>query len=112
MRRLIVSLAMLAACGGSGVDEDKLIVDLSDDEIDDVCNYVIEQQGGARTEECMDADGVTFTVEFPDFDGCVDELLSYPEGCGATVRNEEECAEKLGKDPCDDPAACHAADDC
>ena len=53
-----------------------------------------------------------FTVDFYDFDGCVEDLLSYPEECPATVRQEEECAEKLGDNPCDDPAACHASDDC
>ena len=113
MRRLfLVAFAMLAACGGSGVDSDKLIVELSDTEIDDLCTYIIDQQGPARTEECEDADGVPYTVEFYDFDGCVDSLLGYIAECPATVRQEEECAERLGDDPCADPTACHAADDC
>lgn len=94
-----------------GVDSDKLIAELSETEIDDLCTYILAEQGGARTETCEDADG-EFTVDFPDFDECVETLLAYGEECPATVRQEEECAEKLGDDPCDDPAACHAADDC
>ncbi|MFN0248305.1 MAG: hypothetical protein ACKV2T_15545 [Kofleriaceae bacterium] len=112
MHRVLLVALMLAACGGSGVDSDKLIVELSETEIDDVCTYILAEQGGARTEQCEDEEGNAFTVEFYDFDGCVDSLLSYSEECPATVRQEEECAEKLGVDPCDDPAACHAADDC
>jgi hypothetical protein len=110
---IVASIATLVACkDSSGVDSGKLVVTLSDAEIDDLCNYVIDKQGGARTEECDDGKGGTFTVEFPDFDGCVDDLLSYLDDCTATVRQEEECSEKLGDDPCSDPNACHAADDC
>lgn len=113
MRTLLLSLALVAACsGGSGIDGDKRVVDLSDSEIDDLCNYIIEQQGDARSETCTDEDGVDFTVEFPDFDECVDSMLNYSGDCPSTVHQEEECAEKLGDDPCDDPAACHASDDC
>jgi hypothetical protein len=84
---------------------------LSEAEIDDLCGYIIEEQGGARTEVCMDDEG-EFDVEFPTLDECIDSLLNYTEDCPSTVRQEEECAEKLGDDPCDDPAACHASDDC
>ena len=108
---LLVAFATLAACKGSGVDSDKLVVDLSESEMNDLCSYIIEQQGDARTEVCMDDDG-EFTVDFPDFDECVDSMLNYVEDCPSTVRQEEECSEKLGDDPCDDPAACHASDDC
>jgi hypothetical protein len=113
MRTLLVAaFATLVACGGgSGIDTDKQVVELTETEIDDLCDYIIEQQGDARTETCMDDEG-EFTVEFPDFDECVDFLLSYSEDCPSTVRQEEECAEKLGDNPCDDPAACHASDDC
>jgi hypothetical protein len=108
----LVAIAMLVACGGSGVDSDKLVVDLSESEINDLCTYILEEQGGARTETCVDEDEVEYEVEFPDFDECVESLLGYIEDCPATVKQEEECAEKLGEDPCDDPAACHASDDC
>ena len=109
---LLLAFATLAACGGgSGIAESKLIVDLSDTEIEDLCDYIIEQQGDARTEVCMDDTG-EFTVDFPSFDECVDTLLGYIDGCTATVRQEEECAERLGDDPCADPTACHTADDC
>jgi hypothetical protein len=111
MRNVMLLLFIVGCGGGSGVDESKRIVDLSESEIDDVCTYVLAEQGGARTEECEDEDGNLFTVEFPDFDECVEFLLSYEE-CDATVRQEEECAEKLGDNPCDDPAACRASDDC
>src|SRR5687768_10597691 len=112
MRRLLfVAFATLAACDGSGVDSEKLAVELSDTEIDNLCNYIIEKQGGARSVVCMDDEG-EYTVEFPDFDECVDSIVNYSDECPSTVRQEEECAEKLGDDPCDDPAACHASDDC
>ncbi len=113
MRRLLfVAIATLAACkGGSGVDSDKLVIDLSESEIDDLCGYIIDKQGDGGTEVCTSDTG-EFTVSFPTFDECVDSLLNYVDGCPSTVRQEEECAEKLGADPCDDPAACHASDDC
>ncbi len=109
---LVLAFATLAACkSGSGIDESKLIIDLSETEIDDLCDYIISQQGDARTEVCMDDTG-EFTVDFPSFDDCVATLLTYTDGCADTVRQEEECAERLGGDPCSDPVACHASDDC
>lgn len=110
--RTLLLFAMLAACGGSGVDQDKLVVELSESEIDDLCTYIIAEQGGARTEVCTDDEGLEYEIEYPTFDECVEFLLGYLEDCPSTVRQEEECAEKLGDDPCDDPAACHASDDC
>ena len=109
---LVVAFATLVACdGGSGIDTDRQVVELSEAEIEDLCDYILVQQGEPRTVVCMDDEG-EFTVDFPDFDECVDSLLNYTEDCPSTVRQEEECAEKLGEDPCDDPAACHASDDC
>jgi len=105
---LVMALLAVTACGSSsGVDSNKQIFDLTDGEIDDLCDYILEKQGGARTEVCDDGE-----IEYPDHEECVDYLLSYGEDCTATVSDEEECAEQLGDDPCSDPAACHAADDC
>jgi hypothetical protein len=102
MRNALLLLVLVGCGGGSGVDNSKLIVDLSDSELDDLCGYILDEQNG--TEECPD--------DFETIDDCVAYLTSYSDDCTATVRNEEECAEKLGDDPCSDPAACHASDDC
>ena len=54
---LMMSLFLIAACGGgggdSGLDENERLSDLSDDEINTLCEWATAEQGGAgKTTDC------------------------------------------------------------
>lgn len=86
----------MAACGsGSGVDGDKRITALSDDEIHDLCDYIVDLYGPSRTIDC----GATMvTFGGLDTDACFAETVAfgarYP-ACEATVANKEACEEAI-----------------
>ena len=82
----------LAACGsGSGVDGDKQITALNDDEIHDLCDYIVDVYGASRTIDCGTA---MITVGGLDPDVWVATTRAVqarnPPG-GATVSDKEAC---------------------
>ena len=89
-------LVVLAACdAGSGVDGDKLVTELNDDEIHDLCDYIVEAYGPSRTIDC----GTTMlTIGGLDPDVCFADTIAfqarYP-ACGATVADKEGCEKAI-----------------
>jgi hypothetical protein len=90
----------LLACGGgggsSGVDGSKTIGALSDDEVQDLCEYIVDlAPSPERTIEC---DQITFHIghEPEERDAEVAECVAEfgpLDTCDATVANLEACAE-------------------
>ena len=116
MKRLSVLLAVVftAACGssGSGVSGSKKVVDLSPSEQRDLCEYIVDAQGGPRTIMC----DPNTTIEIETVDECVADTAGLSSTCPVTVSQAEACAEALGDlDPCADvafPAACAPLFEC
>lgn len=115
----LVLLALLAAaCGdGSGVDSSKKVSDLSEGEIQQICEWGIDLQGGPRQITCGET-SITLDVA-----GCVESMkkeLEIYETCSLTVGQLEACSEaqadeiRQGKCPdsfnyaaCQPVAACY-----
>lgn len=102
MSRWIVVAACLwigsaAGCGGgSGVSSGKQVVSLSDGEISDLCEYLVEVAGPNRTIDC--GGGVTITIENDTVSECVADLeltATVATSCTATVGDVEDCIKDL-----------------
>lgn len=94
--------AMAFACGGggsggSGVDDDVALLDITADEAGDVCDYIINLAGPEREIDC--GDGTTVTVgntpqeAEEDIADCTADIQQVPSGCEATVGDLEACFE-------------------
>jgi hypothetical protein len=87
---------VVAACGGgSGVDGDKYVDELTAEEARQLCEWGVEKQGGPMTKMC--GGGVTITVR------TVDECVASFQGEGAPhcqVSVAEDCLDALDGEPC------------
>lgn len=92
-----ICVAMAFACGGgdggggSGVDGNKLMVDLDDTELTDICTF----QADLVEPREVDCDGQTITIEPQAVADCVmglqDTQDAFPD-CGVTVSQFEACS--------------------
>src|SRR5438477_12575696 len=106
MRKFLVGIALslaAAACGSSssgpsrptisdtGGDLDFVLIgDMTNGEIDDVCNYTVDIEGGPADVVCSDQT----TVHVLGFSECVDALgLVDPTLCDATAGDYMDCSE-------------------
>ena len=102
--------------GGSGVDEGTLLVEITPDESDAVCEAALGQPVDEREVDC--GDGTTVTVTQPDAEDiadCADTLDSlgddFPD-CDATVGDFNDCFDDLANATDDElcaaepPASC------
>lgn len=102
MLRFLSILVVVTAAGctgsssGSGVEPTKKLTALSTSERQDLCDYMVEAQGGVHSKMC--GDGLTITVKNPS--ECVAGFSSFNASCAATVDNAETCAEAAGADLC------------
>ncbi len=89
--------ACLMACGagGSGIDSNKSVKDLTMEEKMTFCSYNIEQQGGAGTSMC--GEGVEVTTD--SVAECAAADLSMVNAT-CTVGMAEACADATGGDRC------------
>jgi hypothetical protein len=96
MKRWMLLLALPACGSGSGVDGDKRITSLNDDEIHAVCDYLVDVTGGVRTIDCGDA-RIRFGLD-PDecFADTVAFQARYP-ACAATVDDKEACEQAIAQ---------------
>ena len=97
-----VLFVALAACGGSdssssGVDMSKKLTELSASERTQLCEYMVEAEGGVGASK-MCGDGITVTVKSAA--DCTTGLSAFSTSCTATVDNAESCAEAAGDDLC------------
>lgn len=94
----LIVIGSLAACGssGSGVDTSKKLTALSADERQQLCEYMVEVEGGVHSKTC--GDGITLTVR--NATECATGFASFSASCTATVENAEACAEAAGDDLC------------
>jgi hypothetical protein len=94
--------AMAFACGGggsggSGVDGDVVLLDITAGEAGDVCDYIVNLGGPEREIDC--GDGTTVTVGNDpsevagDIADCTADLQAVPDDCDATVGELESCFE-------------------
>jgi len=102
MLRLAPFVLVLAACGGgdaasSGVDSSKKLTELNATERQQLCEYMVEVEGGANTSK-MCGDGVTITVKSAT--DCTSTFSQFEASCTATVANAEACADAAGEDLC------------
>jgi len=91
-------LCAVAACGGggSGVSSGKTLVSLSDSEITDLCEYLVDVAGPARTVDCGGGD--TVMIGGGSVSACTTGLKAArteDPSCGATVNDAESCSEDL-----------------
>ena len=89
---------LVAACGGggSGVSGSKTLVSLSDAEITDVCEYLVDLGGPERTVSC--GGGVTLEVGGGSVVECstgFKESRTADPSCAATVNDAESCGEDI-----------------
>ena len=102
---LLVAGTVLLGCGtpeevSSGVNPDQRVGALSDDEMRELCAWVIGRQGGeGAMHEC--GNGVTITLDT--IDECVAEQDDYAS-CSLTVAQMEECVIDAGSNPCRAPS--------
>lgn len=81
--------------GASGLPVSAQIGDLSEGDVETLCEWGTERQGGAGSEyEC--ADGITVTTQ-PATD-CIDQL--FETSCDITVGELEDCMDAIAPDPC------------
>ncbi|HEY5950152.1 MAG TPA: hypothetical protein VIV40_31870 [Kofleriaceae bacterium] len=98
----LILIASLAACSdsgsgsGSGVDTTKKLNQLSGDERQQLCEYMVEAEGGVHSKMC--GDGLNITVQSAT--ECTSSLATFSASCTATVDNAEACAEAAGDDLC------------
>ena len=89
----------LAACSDSGsgsrLDGSKKLTALDSSERQQLCNYMVEAEGGEHEKTC---NGVTISVKSAA--ECATSLGSFSASCTATVDNAEACAEAAGDDLC------------
>jgi hypothetical protein len=101
---IVVALAggVATACGGndsgsggsSGVGSAKYLDELTDNEVQQLCNWSVESQGGAGEYACGDGGSVTVnTVE-----ECIQSLSVATVHCQVALA--EGCVDSLGGDPC------------
>jgi len=100
-RWIVVFVSLCAgwatACGGgdsSGLAADKQLVDLSDGELTQLCEYTVKVAGPERTVNC--GGGFSISVGGKVVADCVTDLndgLDQFPGCDATVADAETCAE-------------------
>jgi hypothetical protein len=101
------------ACGGGsggggniGVDGDKTLGELNATEARNVCEYLADAQGPARTVTCMD--GSTHTVTAPSeaqLAECATELEMVDAACTVTVAQAQACFDAIA-DLSDEEAFC------
>lgn len=89
----IASLLWLVSCG---IREDKLIVELSEKEKENLCD---ENSSSIEEEEVM-CDGEVLTVEASRRSDCLDALDEASTDCEATVGDWRQCTDDLLDDPC------------
>lgn len=87
------------------VDEEAHMDELSDEQWAEVCDWMIELQGGPHSEECED--GTTITIN------TVEECADEPDRPHCKVELLAECVLQHADDICGPaPAACHEFYDC
>lgn len=89
----VLSLLVVVGCGGGS---DKKLVDLTEDEAGDLCDYVAELQGGQTSKDCGDGSQV-FALSRA---ACTASFVRLPSACTATVGDVEACADAVGDDLC------------
>jgi len=108
MRKIFVGIALslaAAACGSSssgpsrpgGID-DVIIAELTDGEIQDVCNYTVDIEDGPADVLCSDGT----SVHVFSFSECVDALSALTTTCDATAGDYMDCSEDHEVNECDD----------
>src|SRR5262245_18270910 len=93
---VIGSLVACSSSSGSGIDSTKKITELTSSERQQLCEYMVEAEGGAHSKMC--GDGLTITVKSAT--ECSAGLSTLSASCTATVDNAEACAEAAGDDLC------------
>lgn len=99
---LLITSVVAAACSdsgsssGSGVEPTKKLTALDTNERQELCNYMVEAEGGVHSKMC--GDGLTISVKSAA--DCVSGLTAFKSTCAATVDNAEACAEAAGDDLC------------
>jgi hypothetical protein len=87
--------AFVFACGGGegdgGIDDDVRIAELSDAELADECEVLVD----LFPEREIDCDGTTVTIGFENVAECTGGAPDDP-ACTATVGQAEDCFEALG----------------
>jgi hypothetical protein len=109
MKLLATLLLPLAACGGGddghGLDTEARLTSLTAEQRADLCEWSLDEQGGAgETVECGAQDVTLVTVA-----QCTATLAGLGDDCDATVADAEACAEA---DVCAPGAACAAITAC
>jgi len=120
-KQWLVALAVSAILGcskddedkGSMIDPDKLLVELSEGEVAELCGWVVDTFGGPQTFECED--GSTITIGDITQDQCIAEMPSTATNpdCTATIGQFEACVKaRKSSDPCtvDSPTQCAEID--
>jgi hypothetical protein len=87
---------LVTACGGggSGVSSSKKLTALSDSEITDLCEYLVDVAGSERMVDC--GGGVKITTGGDTLAECTTGLkatISGSPSCAATVGDSESCGE-------------------
>ena len=106
MRSLLFGIALAcAACGGNsggptrpvGID-DVLLTDLTSSDIQNMCNYTVDIEGGPANITCTDST----MVHVLGFTECVDMVAALTTTCAATAGDYMDCAQAHQVDECDD----------
>ena len=88
VRYMIPFVALVA--GACGVSDSVLLSDLSDSQIDSLCNEFADFESVS-----FECDGFSFESEPLAVDECVDTFTPYPEGCEATVGDLRDCQDSI-----------------
>lgn len=93
---LLVLTLVFTACGESksGVDANKSLGDLTTSEVQALCEWGVEEAGGAREVDC--GGGLTSSIE--PVSKCVADYTAYEGSCKVEV--VEACITSIDGDPC------------
>jgi hypothetical protein len=92
----LVACSDSGSSSGSGVEPTKKLIELSATERTQLCEYMVEAEGGMHSKTC--GDGITISVKSAA--DCATGLSTFKSTCTATVDNAEACAEAAGDDLC------------
>ena len=92
----IVACSDSGSSSGSGVEPTKKLTTLDANERQQLCEYMVEAEGGVHSKTC--GDGLTISVKSAA--DCANSLTAFNASCTATVDNAESCAEAAGDDLC------------
>jgi hypothetical protein len=100
----LISLIVSAGCGGaatkggSGLDPSRLVASLTGDELQTLCQWSADTEGGSGKVTSCQVDGGMSNASVKPPSSCAADFMK--RSCQLTVGQVEDCSRAVGADPC------------